>query len=168
MPAGSLDEMERMPVAERPCGWGWHRDDCSRRMPRPAGAGEPRDTGSGGVSRTFSRAGASPMTDPQATPAADAAFLPPVPSLVAVTGPTIDGAAAGIVTAALAGDDGAVSVVIFAPGSAVARPIAPVYPDGYPGDGYRYRFPDWPAEPDTAGLAGPDGDPGSAGTEPAG
>ena len=107
------------------------------------------------------------MTDPQATPAADAAFLPPVPSLVAVSGPSLDGEAAGIVTAALPGDDGAVAVVIFAPGSAVARPIQPVYPDGYPGDGFRYRFPDWPAGPDPVGLAGPDGDP-AAEPEPAG
>jgi len=88
----------------------------------------------------------------------DAAFLPPVPSLVAVTGP--DGEAfAGIVTAALPGGDGAVAVVIFAPGSAAARPVQPVYPDGYPGEGWRYRFPDWPAEPESPGLAGPDGDP---------
>lgn len=104
------------------------------------------------------------MTEP------NAAFLPPVPSLVAVSGPSLDGWAAGIVTAALAGADGAVAVVIFAPGSAVARPIQPAYPDGYPGEGYRYRFPDWPAEPESPGLSGPGGGPDAPGpgAEPAG
>lgn len=65
---------------------------------------------------------------------------PPVPSLVTVTGPLLDGPTAGLVTGNLAGpagDDGAVSVIVFPPGT-LGRSITPVYPSGHPGAGYRY------------------------------
>lgn len=92
----------------------------------------------------------------------DVPLVPPVASLVTVTGPGLSGPTAGIVTGRVDGEDGAVTVTLF-PCSGGWLRRSPVFPAGYPGDGYRYDVPDWPeALEESPGLAGPDGDPAAA------
>lgn len=106
------------------------------------------------------------MADPLPT---DAPELSPVGAVVLVTGPLLDGPTAAIVTAALPGDDAALTVTAFPP-MAAPRGVTPVYPSGFPGDGYRYAIPWAGVELDADPGAGPDmaGDPpADPGVDPA-
>lgn len=103
----------------------------------------------------------------------DLPLAPPVGAVVLVDGPTLDTPAAAIVTGPAAAGDGAVTVTAFPP-MAGPRPITPVFPDGYPGEGYRYAWPEMVAitgDPTGTDPAdGPDmgGDPpADAGQDPA-
>lgn len=104
---------------------------------------------------------------------ADLPLAPPVGAIVLVDAPTLPAPVAAIVTGPAPAGDGAVSVTAFPAGAGVL-PVATVFPDGYPGEGYRYTWPELvaiagdPTGDDPADgpvMAG--GPPADAGQDPA-